>query len=131
MLTVPERDVQQAPSTDLGRAPGVDRDRYSDRRDVAYRVTQALYRIFGIIAGLVGMRLILRSFGVNPNTGFAALLYNITDPLVRPFTALLGTPRVEGAVFEPQSLVAIAMYALAGWVLGRVVWVVVGKAHAS
>ena len=129
MTIVQQPDIKRASTEELEPGQVVERDRYNDKRAVAYRVTQALYRVFGITVGLVGMRLVLRSFGVNPNTEFAALLYNITEPLVRPFAAVLRTAQIEGAAFEPHSLVAIVVYALIGWSLGRLVWPLVGQRH--
>jgi YggT family protein len=125
-----EREVQQEP-LEVEHTQIVDKDPYAGKRDTAYRVMQGIYLIFGIIAGLVGIRFILRALGASPNADFAAFIYGVTEPLVRPFTGLFGTTQVDGAVFEPQSLVAIIIYALVGWLLGKLVTILIGETRTG
>lgn len=125
-----EREVRQEP-LDVEHTQVVDRDPYAGKRDTAYRVTQAIYLIFGVIAGLVAVRFILRALGASPNADFGAFIYGLTEPLVRPFVGLFGTSQVDGAVFEPQSLVAIIVYALVGWLLGRLVAIRMGETRTA
>lgn len=109
----------------------VDRDPYAGQRSAAYKVMQAVHLIFGVVVGLVGIRFILKALGANPNADFAAFMYNLTQPLVAPFVGLFGTPQADGVVIEPHSLVAIIVYALIGWVLGRLVWVIMGETRTG
>ncbi len=125
-----EREVQREP-LDVEHTQVVDKDPYAGKRDAAYRVMQAIYLVFGVITGLVAIRFILRALGASPNADFAAFVYGITEPLVRPFVGLFGTPQLDGAVFEPQSLVAIIVYALVGWLLGRLVSILMGETRTA
>jgi len=125
-----EREVQREP-LDVEHTQVVDKDPYAGKRDVAYRVMQAVYLVFGVITGLVAIRFILRALGASPNADFAAFVYGITEPLVRPFVGLFGTPQLDGAVFEPQSVVAIIVYALVGWLLGRLVSILMGETRTA
>jgi uncharacterized protein YggT (Ycf19 family) len=125
-----EREVQQEP-LDVEHTQVVDKDPYAGKRDMAFRVMQAIYLIFGVIAGLVAIRFILRALGASPNADFGAFIYGLTEPLVRPFTGLFGTTQIDGAVFEPQSLVAIIVYALVGWLLGKVVSILMGETRTA
>ena len=125
-----EREVQREP-LDVEHTQVVDKDPYAGKRDVAYRVMQAVCLVFGVITGLVAIRFILRALGASPNADFAAFVYGITEPLVRPFVGLFGTPQLDGAVFEPQSVVAIIVYALVGWLLGRLVSILMGETRTA
>jgi uncharacterized membrane protein len=105
-------------------------DPYANRRIAAYRVTQLIYWIFGLIEGLILVRLVLKVLGANPNAGFAEFIYGITAPLVAPFVGLFGNPQASGSVLELTSIVALIVYALVAWLLGRLAWILVGE-HRS
>jgi hypothetical protein len=96
-----------------------------------YRLQQALYLLFGVIETLIAIRLILRLFGANPEAPFAAAMYAITAPLIAPFVGLFGTPQLGRSVFEPHSIVALCIYALLAWLLGSVIWLLLGDARAD
>ncbi|HXH26768.1 MAG TPA: hypothetical protein VNG90_02650 [Candidatus Acidoferrum sp.] len=77
--------------------------------------------IFGFLELVVGLRFVFRLFGADPGVQFVGWVYNISQPLITPFTGILGNPAiVPGAghgVFEPSTLVALAVYAAVGGVL--------------
>jgi hypothetical protein len=93
----------------------------ASRRSTLYTVRQAIWLVFGLVEGLIAIRFVLRLLGASPNAGFAQLIYGVTAVLVAPFAGLFGTPRFEGSVLEITSLVAIVVYALAAWVLVKVI----------
>jgi uncharacterized protein YggT (Ycf19 family) len=109
----------------------VDQDPYAGQRGAAYKVTQAVHLIFGVIVGLVAIRFILKALGANESADFAVFMYDLTDPLVAPFVGLFGTARADAMIIEPHSLVAIIVYALIGFVLGRLVWVIMGETRTG
>lgn len=87
------------------------------------RIQQVVWLLVGIIVSLIGLRFILLAVGANMTAGFGALLYGITQPLVAPFLPLFneqGKALSSGAVIESGSVVAIAIYALLGWVITKV-----------
>lgn len=90
-----------------------------EQRAFAYKVTQFVWLIFGVVDGLLGLRFLLKLLGANPNSPVSTLIYGITEPLLAPFHALLGQPQVGDVVFEPGTLVAILVYALVAWVIIR------------
>lgn len=63
--------------------------------------------------------------------GFAKLIYGLSGVLMAPFSALFGTGRVQGAVFEWSALVAIAIYALIAWGIVMLIRAVVPRRHAE
>jgi len=104
-------------------------DPYAVRRDRPFKVQNVIYLLFGILEGLLGIRFVLGVFGANPAAGFAQFVYGVTGPFIAPFAGLFGQPRFEGSVFEFNSLVAIAIYALIAWVLVKIVWLMMGDAR--
>ena len=89
----------------------------------ARRAMEVIYLVFGIIDGLLLIRLVLKLLGANPQAGFTSFIYGLTDVFMAPFRNLL--PAVgsnsSGAVLETSVLIAILVYALIGWVLARII----------
>ncbi|MEX0672625.1 MAG: YggT family protein [Candidatus Paceibacterota bacterium] len=85
-----------------------------------------LLRLINIIIGLVliflGLRLVLKLLGANPNAGFVAWIYGMTEPLLVPFQGMFPTPVVEANfILEFSTLFAILIYAIIGWLLMELV----------
>ncbi|MDP9350362.1 MAG: YggT family protein [Chloroflexota bacterium] len=103
-------------------------ERYTQRRPVRSRsytlarYARLIYFIFGVIESLIAIRAVLKLLAANPRSGFASLIYGITDPFVAPFTGLFSEPRVSGSVLEFRSLVAILVYALLAFALVRLLY---------
>ena len=88
------------------------------------RAVEVTYLVFGIIEGLLAIRLVLKLLGANPQAGFTNFIYGLTDFFMAPFRNLLptvGTGSSSGAVLETSVVVAIIVYALIGWVLARLI----------
>ncbi len=91
-----------------------------DRRNLlADRWARVVYFVFGVIEGLIAIRFVLRLLGANSNSQFAALIYNLTFPLLAPFRGLFSEPSFGTAVIEWRSLVAIVVYMLLSYALVR------------
>jgi uncharacterized membrane protein len=119
------------PVAEYDRQEAVAYDPYESRRLIAFRVVQFIYLLFGLIEGLIAIRFVLRALAANPSAPFAEFIYGITAPLVVPFVGLFGNPRGDSAVLEFQSVVALIVYALLAWLLGRLVWVLVGETRSA
>ena len=124
-----ERTV--APAAEVDRAETVAYDPYANKRLAAYRVTQLIYWVFGLIEGLILIRFVLKALGANPSAGFAEFIYGITYPLVLPFVGLFGNPTAQGSVLELHSIVALVVYALLAWLLGKLAWILVGDTRSA
>jgi uncharacterized protein YggT (Ycf19 family) len=120
-----------APRTDVDRVDSVAYDPYEGRRLAAYRLTQIIYWLFGLIEALIAIRLVLKALGANPSAGFAQFIYGITAPLVAPFMALFSNPSYQNSVLEFGSIVALIVYALVAWLLGKLVWILVGETRSA
>jgi hypothetical protein len=119
------------PVSEAGRMESVAYDPYADRRLAAYRVMQLVYWIFGLIEGLILIRFVLKALGANPSAGFAEFIYGMSAPLVAPFVGLFGNPVSQGSVLELHSIIALVVYALAAWLIARLVWILVGDTRSA
>src|SRR4029077_12133475 len=66
----------------------------------ARRWMEVIYLVFGIIDGLLLIRLVLKLLGANAHAGFASFTYGLTDFLLAPFHGLLPTFVSGKSVFE-------------------------------
>lgn len=89
-----------------------------------WRAVQLVYLVFGVIAGLLVIRLVLKLLGANPHAAFASWTYNVTDYFAAPFHNLLPTIGNEQSQLEMSVVIAILVYALIGWAIGRLVAVI-------
>ncbi|HEY0584323.1 MAG TPA: YggT family protein [Chloroflexota bacterium] len=120
-----------APTAAVDRVEAVAYDPYANKRLAAYRVTQMIYWIFGLIEGLIVIRFVLKALGANPSAGFAEFIYGVTYPLVLPFVGLFGNPTAQGSVLEMHSVVALIVYALLAWLLAKLAWILVGDTRSA
>ncbi|HEX8968396.1 MAG TPA: YggT family protein [Chloroflexota bacterium] len=106
-------------------------DPYEGRRLAAYRMTQLVYWVFGLVEGLILIRAVLKALGANPAAGFAQLIYGLTAPLVGPFVGLFNNPAYQGSVLELSSIVALIVYGLLAWLIARLVWILLGETRSA
>ena len=86
----------------------------------ARKVTETIYLIFGIVDVVLLMRLTLKLLGANAHAPFASFSYGLSDFLMLPFRGLLPiTPVSTKSVFELSVVIAVVVYALIAFALGR------------
>jgi len=100
------------------------------RRGSNYRAIQAVWWIVGFIDTLIAIRFLLKLFGANP-APFVRFMYDVTWPLVAPFHGIFNTLQESRSVLEPESLVAIAIYALIGWGIVSLIRLMTGSSSSS
>jgi len=111
---------------DIGTAAMV--DRVEARRSSADWISGVISFVIAVIAILIAIRLVLKLLAASTESSFTNFVYGITNPLVGPFQGILGTPASgNGSVFELSSLLAIAIYLLVGWLLTRLVQLVLDR----
>jgi uncharacterized protein YggT (Ycf19 family) len=125
------RSTSTVPRTSVDEVDTVAYDPFESRRLAAYRLTQIVYWVFGLIEALIAIRLVLRALGANPSAGFAQFIYAVTGPLVAPFMGLFGNPSYENSVLELSSIVALVVYALVAWLLGKLIWILAGETRSA
>jgi hypothetical protein len=95
-----------------------------ERRIFTFKATQVVWLLFGILEALLALRFGLKLIGANPANPFAVFIYGFTSLFLFPFTGLTGTPAAGGMVLEISSVIAMVVYALIGWALERIIWVI-------
>jgi hypothetical protein len=95
-----------------------------EQRIFTFKITQLVWLLFGILEGLIGLRVGLKLIGANPASPIAALIYAFTDLFLFPFRDLIPSPAAGGLVLELSSLFAMVLYALIAWIIERTIWVI-------
>ena len=78
------------------------------------RFTQSVIA-FGLllIESALVFRLVFALTGSNPANGFVNFIYDITAPFVAPFNGIANESISGDGIFEPQTVIAMAVWALA------------------
>lgn len=95
-----------------------------ENRQMVSRVVQLVWLLFGILEALIGIRILLKLIAANPSSWFTALVYQLTDIFLWPFQNIVANPSFEGFVLEITSFIALIVYALASWAIGRLIWLI-------
>jgi hypothetical protein len=95
-----------------------------EQRILTFKATQLVWLLFGILEGLIALRIVLKLIGANPTSPIATLIYGFTSLFLFPFMGLVGTPAAGSMVLEVSSLIAMVVYALIAWALERAIWVI-------
>ncbi len=85
------------------------------RPGYSLRAEQAVWLLAGLIHALLIIRLVFKMLGASSQSGFVQFIYDLTQLLIAPFHGIFNTTASNGMVFEPETLVAIAIYPLIGW----------------
>jgi len=93
-------------------------------RESVYKVSQIVWLLFGGLEALIGIRVILLLIGANPANGFTAFVYQLTQLFLWPFQNLIANPTFQNMTLEVTSIIAMIVYALLGWIIVRMIWVV-------
>lgn len=74
--------------------------------------------IFGLIEIILAFRLIFKLLGANSQNGFVKVIYNLTQFFVGIFEGIFAKAATGAkAVFEPATLIAMIIVALAAWII--------------
>lgn len=92
------------------------------RRRGLFRAELVIYYILGVIEALLGIRLVLSLLNttgtINNSSGFAQFIYDVADPLTRPFYGLFNTT-IGGEPGFGVIITAMVIYGLVGWGLAK------------
>ena len=98
-----------------------DTTEYVSRVSPGRRAIEIIYLVFGIVDGLLFVRLLLKVLGTNPEAPFSGFVYGLTDFLLGPFKGMLPAIVSGKTILEPSVLIAILIYALIAWMLAKAV----------
>lgn len=93
----------------------------AEQRRTLYKISQFIWLAFGILEGLIGLRIVLKLMAANPDNPFARLIYGVTDVFLWPFVGLTMTPAAQGVVLEIHSIIALFVYALISVLVERTI----------
>jgi uncharacterized protein YggT (Ycf19 family) len=99
-------------------------DYAAERQTALNRAGRLISFLFGVIIALIGIRVLLRLIAANPDNPFAQFISTASGPFVAPFLTLTATPVYGGAAIEVSSLIAMLVYALLGWALVKLLWLI-------
>ncbi len=88
------------------------------------RAMDLIYLVFGVIDGLLLIRLVLKLLGANTTAAFTQWVYNVTDFFLAPFRNLLPAIGNNQSQLEMSVIVAILVYALVAWVMARLMAII-------
>lgn len=89
----------------------------------SFKLTQLVWLVFGVVEGLIGLRILLKLLAANPENPFARLVYNMTDVVLWPFRGLTVEPSAGAIVLELSSIIALVVYALLAWAIVKALWI--------
>jgi uncharacterized membrane protein len=133
---VNEIAVDRREETVVTQQPGyaateqVTRDVAAERRQTWFMVNRIMWSVVGLLEILLGLRFVLKLIAANPESGFAAFIYGVTEPFIAPFALLVGTPTAGGIILEVTTLIAMAIYALIFWGVAHVLQIVADRPSA-
>jgi len=87
----------------------------------ARRAVELIYLLFGIIDGLLIIRLLLKVMAANPDVAFTSFVYGITNVFLAPFSGLLPAWVSGRSILEPTVIIAFVVYALIAYVVARII----------
>lgn len=93
-----------------------------EQRIFTFKATQLIWLLFGILEGLIALRIGLMMIGANPASPIVALIYGFTYLFLFPFTGLIASPSAGNMVLELSSMFAMLIYGLIAWAIERIVW---------
>ncbi len=95
--------------------------RPSARDVLVNRLAQLVLVIGSIVVIVLLVRMAFVILGADPANGFASLIYQITNPLVAPFTGIIGTKSLAGLAIDIPALIAIIIYSIVAAIVARLI----------
>jgi hypothetical protein len=94
------------------------------QRVFTFKITQLVWVALGILETLIALRIGLKLIAANPDSPIVAMIYGFTYLFLFPFEGMTVTPSADGMVLEISSMFAMVIYALLGWAVERIIWVI-------
>ncbi len=73
-------------------------------------VTRAIWYLFGVVAAVLTLRIVLLMLSANPETPFVDFVYSVSSIFVVPFYGIFDQPDYTKFYVDTSSLVAIVVY---------------------
>jgi len=83
-----------------------------------------------VLEVLLAVRVVFNLISVNPDNSFARFIEDLSSPFVTLFASLLTNPTLGATgVLEITTLIAMLVYAILAWLVGRLIWLTLSRAH--
>lgn len=100
----------------------------ANQNSTTARIVNIIYFLFGAVELLLLIRVVLHLVGANPGNGFANFVDTLSSPFVALFATLVQNPTLGGtSVLEITTLIAMLVWAIVAWLVGRLVWLVLSR----
>jgi len=86
-----------------------------ETKSLIVRFNQVIWYILGIMETLLAFRLILKILGASLTSGFTRFIYNVTEPMARPFRGILGVSSAGTSTMEWTTIIAALVYFCVAW----------------
>src|ERR1700693_5976701 len=123
----------QQPAPAPASAP-IERVSTTEKSAYNFRAAAVVGFIVAAVDIFIAARFLGKLFGASAHSAFVNFIYQVSGPMVAPFTGIFGDTGTRTNTFETASLVAIVVYAVIGWgivVLIRIVTAPKGTKPAS
>ncbi|HUF39185.1 MAG TPA: YggT family protein [Anaerolineales bacterium] len=123
----PEIAVDRHEETVTTQQPGFSaverttRDFASERRQSANQMVRIVWAGLALLEILLGLRVLLILMGANMENGFARFIQAVTFIPTAPFSSLTPAWTAGGSSLEVSTLIAMAIYWLAAWLIVRAI----------
>jgi uncharacterized protein YggT (Ycf19 family) len=118
---------EESHATTTGSPVEADDSQVVSRVAPARRATEVIYLVFGIINGLLLIRIVLKLLGASPEAGFSSFIYGVTGFFLAPFKGLLPAMASGKSIFEPSVVIAILVYLLVALMLAKIVAITLSR----
>lgn len=100
---------------------GIYKPKKSARRADRIVMTRAIWYIFGVIAAILALRIILLMLSANPETPFVDFVYTVSGIFIVPFYGIFDQPDYTRFYVDTSSIVAVIVYWLVALGLAKLV----------
>ena len=87
----------------------------TDKAAYNFRAAAFVGFVVGVVDVFVTARFLGKLLGASAQSAFVNFIYQVSSPMVAPFTGIFGNTGSKTNTFETASLVAIVVYAVIGW----------------
>ncbi len=91
------------------------------KKKTIFRAYQMIWFVLAIIEVLLAFRMLLKSIGASPSSGFAILIYALSNPLAIPFSGLVNISASGTSTFDWSIIIAAIVYALLAYAIVHII----------
>jgi uncharacterized protein YggT (Ycf19 family) len=121
------REESRVTTSGAGAPVAADDTEIVSKSSPAGRAVEVIYLFFGLISALLVIRLVLKVIGAHASAPFVGFIYGVTNFVLEPFKGLLPAVVNGRSVLEPAVLIAIAVYLLVGFLIAKVVELILSR----